>query len=720
MGAGYSGGHVLAIDGAGEGARVHDYGVPVEGEGLISFALDARRGHCYAVSWPSGAFVHATLPGFEAHSAGGELATSEEFQAAGMDAAATDALRNAVRGRESFSLESGLRGGIIHGLFGGGELAEGTSDAYQVLPRTLLVDPETGLLYMTLQGGEIVAYSPAMRDVVVLSTSMRLKYFGDVRVGAGSMGFHLRQGMWHARERAFLATHGNSGYLYWFDPPRPGRPAAAIRLLERICSAPSREAGQEDMFSYGYLGLCLSSDGNRVVYLTGGPIDGVSAAKERTGRGEALGDENCHVVSYDLYARRLVDHGAIVFDGGGHPTFVNSLAMAPDGTLFSCGRPDPGVERTMPFVIEAAELWRPAEGADAPSAPPAQAVPRDHLWGQYEQHCIAGCAWDVDEGVYCDRLSAAPGDSVGLCVSTSRARQTLLVFREGDGRVLVATHSLRGLRLQPTRCSDNSGDGGRGEPCTDGFGWEITYRLPIPRTWPSGVYVVQVETGLGPREAMFVVRPAEGAARAPVAWVLADFTLQAYNTAGGRSSYNYASRDKRMATRLSFDRPQALGAGLGTFPAWDAPFLAFLARNGYCVDFYSQADLLCAGSNPLVEGGYALCLRVGHDEYVTRSEVDHMTAFVEQGGNLAVFGGNTFFWQVRTEAAGRTLVCHKDAAWGLPDEASRDPVRERDPEAETVLWNDLPGEAGRLVRSLIGVTQLGFHNFLWKPSQQAM
>ena len=58
------------------------------------------------------------------------------------------------------------------------------------------------------------------------------------------------------------------------------------------------------------------------------------------------------------------------------------------------------------------------------------------------------------------------------------------------------------------------------------------------------------ETGLGPREAMFVVRPAEGAARAPVAWVLADFTLQAYNTAGGRSSYNYASRDKRMATRL--------------------------------------------------------------------------------------------------------------------------------------------------------------------------
>lgn len=236
MGAGYSGGHVLAIDGAGEGARVHDYGVPVEGEGLISFALDARRGHCYAVSWPSGAFVHATLPGFEAHSAGGELATSEEFQAAGMDAAATDALRNAVRGRESFSLESGLRGGIIHGLFGGGELAEGTSDAYQVLPRTLLVDPETGLLYMTLQGGEIVAYSPAMRDVVVLSTSMRLKYFGDVRVGAGSMGFHLRQGMWHARERAFLATHGNSGYLYWFDPPRPG----GLRPLSGCWSASAR------------------------------------------------------------------------------------------------------------------------------------------------------------------------------------------------------------------------------------------------------------------------------------------------------------------------------------------------------------------------------------------------------------------------------------------------------------------------------------------------
>ena len=40
---------------------------------------------------------------------------------------------------------------------------------------------------------------------------------------------------------------------------------------------------------------------------------------------------------------------------------------------------------------------------------------------------------------------------------------------------------------------------------------------------------------------------------------------------------------------------------------------------------------------------------------------DNVEAFVRRGGNLAVFSGNTCWWQVRLEDDGRTMVCYRDA-----------------------------------------------------------
>ena len=49
----------------------------------------------------------------------------------------------------------------------------------------------------------------------------------------------------------------------------------------------------------------------------------------------------------------------------------------------------------------------------------------------------------------------------------------------------------------------------------------------------------------------------------------------------------------------------------------------------------------------------------GHSEYWSGRERDALKAFVDRGGRLAIFSGNTCFWKVRWEDEGRTLVCHK-------------------------------------------------------------
>ena len=93
-------------------------------------------------------------------------------------------------------------------------------------------------------------------------------------------------------------VHGNSGYLFRFDPRVP-----RIEVLDRITSEPSKRCGMFDQFSYGYLGFALGPDGKTIHYLTGGPIyiDGKRlAGKSKTAMGEAKGLEDLHLVTYNI------------------------------------------------------------------------------------------------------------------------------------------------------------------------------------------------------------------------------------------------------------------------------------------------------------------------------------------------------------------------------------------------------------------------------------
>jgi hypothetical protein len=150
------------------------------------------------------------------------------------------------------------------------------------------------------------------------------------------MAYNWRQVVYHPATRLFYGVHGNSGYLFRFDPR-----AERVEVLDRITSEPSKRSGMFDQFSYGYLGFTLGPDGHTIYYLTGGPIyrDGRRVTgKDTTGKGEAKGEEDLHLVTYDIATGRCVDHGAVYYESGGHPSYVNSIAVGRDGTVYTLAR----------------------------------------------------------------------------------------------------------------------------------------------------------------------------------------------------------------------------------------------------------------------------------------------------------------------------------------------------------------------------------------------
>lgn len=98
--------------------------------------------------------------------------------------------------------------------------------------------------------------------------NLKLDYFGQYDpTRPGSMGYNWRGIVWYDSESVAYGVHGNSGYLFRFDPRKP-----SVEIVERITSEPSRKSGMFDQFSYGYLGFELGPDKKTLYYLTGGPI----------------------------------------------------------------------------------------------------------------------------------------------------------------------------------------------------------------------------------------------------------------------------------------------------------------------------------------------------------------------------------------------------------------------------------------------------------------
>ncbi|MBT2792969.1 N,N-dimethylformamidase beta subunit family domain-containing protein [Paraburkholderia strydomiana] len=157
--------------------------------------------------------------------------------------------------------------------------------------------------------------------------------------------------------------------------------------------------------------------------------------------------------------------------------------------------------------------------------------------------------------------------------------------------------------------------------------------------------------------ALVIARPRNPTAA--LAYIVPTATYHAYNSTGGGSFYDDRVHRYRAANKVSLRRPGGgLGARLGEpvdpydtrstrqqFAHWDAKFIRWLRKEGIACDFYTDLDLHSATALDLTR--YRCMLSVGHHEYWSEEMRAHVAYFVTQGGNLAVFSGNTCYRPVR-------------------------------------------------------------------------
>ncbi len=299
----YPGGHFLAYD-MGSG-KFEDQSLAPHGEGILSMTMDTRRGRLYGLTWPTGYFIHYDLKTKELKNLGKTSAEGEN----------------------------------------------GKGETYRTICRALANDPRDGSVYFTTSTGDILRYRYDLDAIeTVQGEDLRKDYFGLYDpTSAGHMGYNWRQVIWHPEENVIYGVHGNSGYLFRFDPRTP-----RVEVLDRITSMPSRMSGMYDQFSYGYLGFSLGPDGETLHYLTGGPvyIDGKRVSgKKHTAMGESKGIENLHLITYHIPTRTYRDHGAIFFEDGQRPAYVNSIAVGLDGSVYTLSRIPRG-EKTQTDLIK--------------------------------------------------------------------------------------------------------------------------------------------------------------------------------------------------------------------------------------------------------------------------------------------------------------------------------------------------------------------------------
>lgn len=263
---------------------------------------------------------------------------------------------------------------------------------------------------------------------------------------------------------------------------------------------------------------------------------------------------------------------------------------------------------------------------------------------------------------YADRSSVTPGEECALHVSTTAASFRVSAFRIGwyggaQARLVWSSGRVPGRACPAPRFLPDT----------------RTVRADWPRTltcdtagWPEGAYLLRLDADTGHQRYLPLIVRSTGAAGRTVL-MHAPATWQAYNRWGGYSLYNGSSG--AYATRslvVSFDRPYD-GDGAEKFLVYERAAVVLAERLGIPLAYTTGTDV---HRDPGVLHGATTVVALGHDEYWTPQQRDHLTRARDSGTNVAFLGANTCFRRVRLEqgdtAADRTVVCYKSAVRSDP------------------------------------------------------
>lgn len=254
------------------------------------------------------------------------------------------------------------------------------------------------------------------------------------------------------------------------------------------------------------------------------------------------------------------------------------------------------------------------------------------------------CPWI--EG-YAGRASVRAGEKLDLFVSTDPPSPFFIdVYRLGYYQGTGGCHRLR-LGPFPGKTQPTPPVGPeRLRECQ----WEPCTTLKIPNDWPSGVYLGKLTATKHRYQSylLFIVRDDRPA---DFLFQCSDNTWQAYNKwPENHSLYTNDRPDKLVlvsGVKVSYDRPYGkyvqifdnpLSQGSGEFLLWEFPLAFWMEQQGYDVTYCSNTDV---HADPKCLLRAKAFLSVGHDEYWSREQFDHVLAAVKAGVHVAFLSGNT-------------------------------------------------------------------------------
>lgn len=342
----------------------------------------------------------------------------------------------------------------------------------------------------------------------------------------------------------------------------------------------------------------------------------------------------------------------------------------------------------------------------APTSPPTTAGhdPLQAPWVLQENAKPGTADWRITaapkpgeiEG-YAGVVSAQPGDTVTLYVSTTAPTYNLDAFRMGNyqglwGRRVWSAAGIRGTRQsRPTVTSGVNMIEAR---------WQPSLPVHIDPSWPPGDYLFKLTASTGGQQWIpLTVR--DDTSRAAYMIMNAVTNWQAYNTWGGCSLYacpgTSSGRGSGASTggrskEVSFDRPYAEGSGAADFTGNELPLVALMEAFGLDVSYTTSVDLEL---HPELVLQHSALLSLGHDEYWSKPMFDGAQAARDRGVNIAFFGANAIYRQIRLVPSplgpARRQINYR---------STDDPIRRTDPQLTTVSWREYP--VNRPEQTLIG------------------
>ena len=196
--------------------------------------------------------------------------------------------------------------------------------------------------------------------------------------------------------------------------------------------------------------------------------------------------------------------------------------------------------------------------------------------------------------------------------------------------------------------------------------WPVTTSFTVGKDWTPGFYLIISFSPFGQIEnaAPLIVRSPIGSSK--LVMMQSFMTWQMYNSFGGRSAYlgpdvdGTPDADERSRV-ISFDRPM-MGSGSYSIQRDAIPFIQFTEQHGINMDHVTDLDI---NDWPSITTKYNGIIVGGHAEYLTHRIFNTFIADRNLGTNIAVFGGNTAFWQTRLAASpigsNRRMIMYKSS-----------------------------------------------------------